>query len=194
MKYKCSFCGRHNKDVESMVSSGPGSNINICSDCIKLAYEIVMGSKKGELVNNTLMTHITIPTTKNDASYKCYFDGTSERNSGEGTCRFVVLKAGQVTHKDTILLGAVSKDAAECHGVIALVDYLITQKAENIQIFGDSGMLIKQINGDCQVRAPELKPLIQSIKILLNKIPQWDLKWLPKEENIITDHFSQKDK
>lgn len=41
---KCSFCGRSQKDV-NMLITGPA--VNICDDCVRMAYEIVGSNKKG---------------------------------------------------------------------------------------------------------------------------------------------------
>lgn len=41
---KCSFCGRSQKDVNMLIT---GPSVNICDDCVRMAYEIVGSNKKG---------------------------------------------------------------------------------------------------------------------------------------------------
>lgn len=195
MEYKCSFCGRDQKDVDSIVASGTGTNI--CSDCTKLAYEIVMAVEKGETVSNRLMKPVTmevLPTAKNDAIYKCYFDGSSKGNPGEANCGFVVLENGKVIYKDTKPLGIATNNVAEYHGLLSLVDYLVSVKAKNVQILGDSQLVIKQTKGEWRVKSVDLKPLNQNVKTLLAMIPKWDLQWIPREQNTIADQLAQKGK
>ena len=45
---KCNFCGRNEKQVLKLFTSGTGSNI--CDDCIVYCYELLMGDELGDAV------------------------------------------------------------------------------------------------------------------------------------------------
>ena len=40
---RCSFCGRSQKEVNMLIT---GPSVNICDECVRMAYEIVESNKK----------------------------------------------------------------------------------------------------------------------------------------------------
>ncbi len=182
---KCTFCGKKNNVVKQMLTSKKG---NICYDCIEFAYNVIH-NKIPETTNINLKE--VVPKQTQTMPYVCYFDGSSKGNPGAGNCGFAVLVDGKLLKKDSKPLGHSTNNEAEYHGLIFLLDYLISISASNVQINGDSLLVVNQISGKWKVKSKTLRPLHQDVNVLLAKISNWSLQWIPREENSIADNLAQ---
>lgn len=118
------------------------------------------------------------------------FDGASRGNPGRGSCAAVLFD------KDTIegqvykaLPGMVTNNEAEYMGLIAGLKYLQNLKIEEVQIEGDSKLVIEQIFGSWQCKHPRLKPYYQMVKELLKSFKFINGRWIPREQNNVADSY-----
>jgi ribonuclease HI len=59
---------------------------------------------------------------------------------------------------------------------------------------GDSKLVVEQVLGNWQVRADKLRPYVQEIQMLLEALPEWRLKWVPRHMNSKADEMAWKGK
>jgi len=181
-KDKCSFCGR----VIGKMPAVAAPKAIICEDCIELAVEIIRAHHNGELKNNMLMSVIDlgmIDKNKEIGKYKCYFDGSS---TGEASCGYVVFdyKGNEIQRETNIPLGNETDNHAEYMGLIYLLSYLLSIKAKEVEIMGDSQMVTNQVAGSWRADNPNIRKLRSDARRLYSKLPKRSLKHIPREDNL----------
>lgn len=70
--------------------------------------------------------------------------------------------------------------------------YTEQENYDEILIFGDSELTVKQINGDYAVGAPHLKPFFKKTRAVLDKMKtSCKIRWIPREENSLADSLGR---
>lgn len=111
--------------------------------------------------------------------FAIYFDG---KKLNEG-CGFV--GAG-------MLGDDVSNNVAEYHALIGGLEHLLSIGYNGeVEIRGDSQLVINQLSGKYAVRAKRLVALHKKAKVLLRGFSKVTLKWIPREENKEADRLSR---
>lgn len=79
----------------------------------------------------------------------------------------------------------VTGNEAEYYALInVLVDLIKRQPQESVYIRSDSELLVRQVNGQYSLRAPNLRPLFIVILLLSAKLPMYPrLTYVPRECN-----------
>ena len=99
--------------------------------------------------------------------YTLFFDGCSKGNPGEAG-------AGAVLYQGEVELFGLSKylgndktnNEAEYLALIMGLEKAVDQKIEEITVYGDSELVIKQVNGKYKVKSPNLKSLHDRVEML----------------------------
>ncbi|KAJ0963333.1 hypothetical protein J5N97_028455 [Dioscorea zingiberensis] len=138
--------------------------------------------------------------TVEEARWRLYFDGAS---SIKPTLMSTIpqIKAGIglvfVTPERGILRYALSltepctNNEAEYDALIAGLELAIKMGIQHIHIFGDSQLIIKQVEGDYKIYKPELLKYHKKVKGLMKKIPQVQLKRVLRSENGEADSLAK---
>ena len=141
----------------------------------------------------------------NDTFVVLYFDGsckgpTNDRKIGMG----IAIQAYGLRGKfqSTKLCRKAWTDNDEEHKTNNVAEYkallyglyvLKDQKNINIQVLGDSKLVINQVFGDWKVNMPHLKSLNNACRILLRTMtPNIIGVWIPRENNSIADDLAQR--
>ena len=115
---------------------------------------------------------------------KVYFDGNK---TPEGvTCSYVLIdEKTKIKKEQTINLPKnTTVPEAEYWGLIyALKAFKKTENVE-LEIFGDSELVIKQIKSNWECKKPQLRILRSEARNLLNRFVSYQIKWLPREKNL----------
>lgn len=132
---------------------------------------------------------------------KAYFDGCCEPINPGGVAAYgvVIFKDDQRIWEDSRIFYPTkakrntSNNLAEYRGFKAILDYLIENELnyENIEIFGDSNLVIQQMFGNWQIRSGLYVPVALDCKKLLKKFPTIKGYWIPREKNSIADRLSK---
>ncbi len=104
-----------------------------------------------------------------------YTDGGSRGNPGISGFGVAIYNGdGQVIHKISKFIGIKTNNEAEYYAMIEALYWIKENKKTNdiskVDIYSDSQLLVRQILGKYQVKASHIKPLHQSIKLLLEEI------------------------
>lgn len=59
---------------------------------------------------------------------------------------------------------------------------------------GDSLLVVQQVNGNWRVTANHLRPHYNTVTMLLDGLPSWTLKWVPRKQNAKADEWAWKGK
>lgn len=130
--------------------------------------------------------------------YKGFFDGSSKGNPGPSQCGWAILKENGdiLDHKHRKSDVDRTNNYAEYMGLIELFKYIDSKPGiQEIEIFGDSKLVIEQVAGRWKCKSPTLKPLwTEAIRWYksLNETRKVTLTWVPREKNTIADSLAQK--
>lgn len=124
--------------------------------------------------------------------YVAHFDGSAKPNPGE-------MKIGGriTTQKQNIVydysmdLGQGTNNEAEYLSLIHAVEKLVELGATRVKIFGDSQLVISQVNGLWKTKDPRMKHFKDRVETILNKIPHWELKHVYREHNMVADALTK---
>lgn len=125
-------------------------------------------------------------------TYTLQFDGGSKGNPGKGgsgSCLFDH-DGREVWNKYTYIGDFVTNNVAEYSGLIEGLKYIIERNIDCVRIEGDSQLIVKQINGEYQVKNEQLKICHKETMSLLAKIKTYSINWIPRDRNARADELS----
>ncbi|MCT7971627.1 ribonuclease HI family protein [Laspinema olomoucense] len=103
-----------------------------------------------------------------------YSDGASRRNPGPAGAGAVLLdEQGNILNKVCKYLGETTNNQAEYQAAILGLKTALEMGATRVQLRADSELMVKQLLGQYQVKKPELKPLYDQVKSLLNQFESY---------------------
>ena len=105
--------------------------------------------------------------------YKLYFDGASRSNPGPASYGVSLIGPnGKEIDTDKKYIGNATNNVAEYMGAIAAVNLALKHNLDNIAIYGDSNLVIKQITNEWKVKSENLKQHFNNLKNVISK-KQW---------------------
>ena len=122
---------------------------------------------------------------------KLFSDGASRGNPGEAGAGSVLLDAaGQELAARSLYLGQGTNNMAEYRALILGLQSALELECNQLEIFLDSQLIVRQIQGRYKVKHPTLKPLFTEAKGLLSQIENWSIDHVPREENKRADQLA----
>ena len=128
-----------------------------------------------------------------NTTWKAWFDGATQ-GSNPGVRGIGGLLLGPSGERIEIAeeIGMGTNNEAEYMALMAVLDAAIEVGAQHLEVFGDSQLVINQVNGAWFIKAKELLPLSKTVIELKAQIAQVTLRWIPREENSEADALSKK--
>ena len=123
----------------------------------------------------------------NPKSSTHYFDGGSRKNPGIAAAAAVIVTPDGVSHTVSQALGQATNNQAEYAGLILGLQKAQALGIQELELKGDSQLIINQIEGSNKVKSPVLQPLNQEALNLLEQFEDVDLTWIPRSENTLAD-------
>ena len=126
-------------------------------------------------------------------SYRIVFDGGSLGNPGRGYGSFDIRGPNNYTAAEKLNYDSrgnrVTNNEAEYLTLIAALERLdrdlgTNAKTSKVSVFGDSQLVISQLNGRWKVRKEELKPMHYQASVLLGRFDRFELTWHPRKESV----------
>lgn len=125
-----------------------------------------------------------------------YTDGGSRGNPGISGFGIVIYnEAGQIIHQYSKFIGVKTNNEAEYLGLIEALTWVRDHQAEftGANFHSDSQLLIRQINGQYKVKAPNIKPLYQlSLSLIADIHISCRFKEIPREKNSLADELANR--
>jgi ribonuclease HI len=85
-----------------------------------------------------------------------------------------------------------TNNVAEYIGAIRALEHLRSRGFHGqVILMGDSELVIKQLQGEYEVRSEHLKAYHQHLKMLLETFPNARIEWIPREQNEEADALSK---
>lgn len=145
----------------------------------------------GRVVGSGYAALHAAPICFEPGTWEAWFDGAAApTNPGECSIGFVlkspdgqVLRYGEAT-------GFGTNNEAEYAACEAAVERLLALGAKEAVVYGDSKLVINQVNGDWARRAPVLQRYCSAVRKLARSI-KLRFVWIPREENQEADALTQ---
>lgn len=118
-----------------------------------------------------------------------HFDGgTYPRNPGHGGAGAVLhVEGGEPLAKSKYLGPRVSNNQAEYGGLILGLRAALELGVTHLRVYGDSQLIIRQMNEEYQCRHPGLVDLQREAQALVRRFRLCEFFWVPREENAAAD-------
>jgi ribonuclease HI len=126
-----------------------------------------------------------------DDVVKLYTDGACRGNPGIGGAGAVLIDSkGNTLATCRKFLGICTNNEAEYQALILGLEEALKNHYRRLQIYMDSELLVKQINGAYQVKSPQLKTLMQEVKRLLSFLDEYVVEHIRRNLNSVADQLA----
>ena len=99
---------------------------------------------------------------------------------------------GRVVERLGKFLGVQTNNYAEYMGLLLGLKRAKDLGVQEVEVFADSELMIRQLNGTYQVKSPSLRPLYEEVLELLNQFGRFKLVHVPREMNAAADEMSNR--
>lgn len=120
---------------------------------------------------------------------EAYFDGSATPNPGDMKIGGYFKGQGD-SYKYSRDIGYGTNNEAEYHSLLYLVKRLNEYEIHKVKIYGDSKLVINQVNGVWKAREPRMKKLKDEVLKELSTIPNWSLVHVLRDRNKIADSLT----
>jgi len=141
-----------------------------------------------KILYKKLLQHII---TDSIMKYKLYFDG-NKTPQGTSCSYVVVFDDKKILEETKILSQETTVNEAEYYGVLygieKFLDYLktsgVSTKDVELEIYGDSQLVIQQLKGEYECKKPNLRVLRSKVRDLLTNFSSYNFIWVNREQNL----------
>jgi len=130
------------------------------------------------------------PVNRDDARHHLYTDGGARGNPGPAGIGAVLLTAsGDVVEELGDFIGKATNNVAEYQALLAGLELALDRGVEHLDVFLDSELVVRQVNGQYKVKDAGLKPLHAQACQLLSRFPEVNVKHVRREQNAEADRL-----
>jgi len=124
---------------------------------------------------------------------KANIDGGARGNPGPAAYGVVVRNAkGEILAELAEYLGNQTNNFAEYSGLLAALEYAVTEKYPSLKVLSDSELLVKQMKGQYRVKNPGLLELYERARALVRKLEHFSIDHVLREYNREADRLVNK--
>jgi ribonuclease HI len=124
---------------------------------------------------------------------RLYSDGAARGNPGPAGAGAVLMTTqGEIVAELGRYLGSATNNFAEYQGLLLGLRKAAELGARDLEVFSDSQLLVRQLEGVYRVRHPGLRPLFEEAQKLLRLFPKVHVHHIPRELNTAADAMSNR--
>jgi probable phosphoglycerate mutase len=113
-----------------------------------------------------------------------YCDGGSRGNPGpSGYGVSIEDAAGRPIAGLSEFLGVKTNNFAEYSGLLAALEYALSQGHPRLRVVADSELMVKQMKGQYQVKSPDLRPLWEEAKRRAARLERFEIQHVLRSKN-----------
>jgi ribonuclease HI len=127
-----------------------------------------------------------------------HFDGACQPPRGGGIATYGFTVDGEeLDHEDKGLAvppwsAHATNNVAEYVAAIRALEYLLERRHRGqVLMLGDSELVVRQMNGEYEVRAPHLRAYFDRLRQLVAQFPEVEFRWIPRAQNLRADELSK---
>ena len=114
-------------------------------------------------------------------------DGGARGNPGPAGIGIVLERDSEVVVSGGAFLGEATNNVAEYEALIWGLENAIDSGAENLQVYSDSELVVRQMEGVYRVKDEKLKPLYGRARALADRLGAHTITHVRREENAAAD-------
>lgn len=125
--------------------------------------------------------------------YEAFFDGSAKPNPGVMTVGGLIKfqESGETVHEYSQEIGEGTNNEAEYSSLLMLLDEVLERNIQSIVIYGDSALVVNQVNRTWKAKDERMKALRNHARQMLSLIPQWELKHVLRGKNKEADSLTR---
>jgi ribonuclease HI len=117
-------------------------------------------------------------------------DGGARGNPGPAAIAAVVATPdGEVVQSRGEAIGRATNNVAEYRAVLLGIELARTLGAREVDLVGDSELVVKQVKGEYRVKDPGLRPLHAEVRQALEAFERWSISHVRREHNEAADRL-----
>lgn len=120
-----------------------------------------------------------------------YVDGAADLHSKTAGIGGVFYRNGEELFAFSEYLDDATNNDAEYSALIKGLETAKVLCVNQLNIYADSELVVKQINGQYKVKHPRMKILHSKVMILLKTLESWSVQHIPREKNTVADKLSK---
>ena len=122
-----------------------------------------------------------------------FTDGVARGNPGDGGFGVIIKgRDGNLLEEIGGYLGVTTNNFAEYSGLVAALKASLKYQAAHIEIYSDSQLVVRQLNGLYRVKSESLLPLHKEARILMSLLGNVAVFYIPREKNKEADALANK--
>lgn len=135
-------------------------------------------------INRVYEQMISTPNEPKLAQAKLYTDGGARGNPGPAACAFVICNLNDnVVKKYGFYAGRATNNLAEYQALIAGLEAVGKLGVRRLQVFMDSELIVRQLNGQYKIKNQDLRPLFNKAKVLTDGFESVSFTHVPRNLN-----------
>jgi ribonuclease HI len=117
-------------------------------------------------------------------------DGGARGNPGPAAIAAVVQDAGgEVLEERSETIGHATNNVAEYKAVLLGIDRAVAFGAEEVDLVGDSELIVRQVKGDYKVKDATLRELHGQVLTALKSFESWSIRHVRRDDNAEADRL-----
>lgn len=117
-----------------------------------------------------------------------HFDGGSRGNPGPAAIASVVTTPdGDFVEERGEAIGEATNNVAEYRALILAIERARELGASEVELVGDSELIVRQVRGEYKVKDQGLRPLYAAAIEALAGLDSWSIRNVPRERNAAAD-------
>ena len=117
-----------------------------------------------------------------------HVDGGARGNPGPAAVGVVIATPdGEVVHAVGETIGEATNNVAEYRALLRGIELARERGASELEIYGDSELVVKQVRGEYRVKDAGLKPLHAEARAALAEVGSWTFDHVRRDDNAHAD-------
>ncbi len=121
-----------------------------------------------------------------------FFDGACRGNPGPIAIGAVLFDNGKKMKEISKSAGRGTNNIAEWKALIEGLKLALSHGCGELEVRGDSQLIIRQISGQYRVKSENLIPLYNEARKLCTHFHKLSFKWIERDDNMYTDALSNR--
>jgi ribonuclease HI len=119
-----------------------------------------------------------------------HVDGGARGNPGPAAVGVVIAEpGGDVVHAVGETIGVATNNVAEYRALLRGIELARGHGASELEIYGDSELVVKQVRGEYKVKDAGLKPLHAEARAALAEVDAWSFDHVRRDDNAHADEL-----
>ncbi|CAN5576633.1 hypothetical protein BH20ACT15_BH20ACT15_10800 [soil metagenome] len=110
-------------------------------------------------------------------------DGGARGNPGPAAVAAVASVGGEVLAERSEAIGDATNNVAEYRAMLLGISLARELEADEVELIGDSELIVKQVRGEYKVKQEHLRPLRAQVVEALAGLGSWTIRNVPREDN-----------